>query len=573
MRQMKKALCAVLAILMLLTMFAGCGKKSSSSERVVTGDGLYVNEYGWEISHINEYGWEVPMETLDIRVSNLSGYYAPDEDAKAGFENMKQYLLDKFNVNLIVDCVTGDGTEAANLALASGDYGDVVTGIGLSTAQKFQSQGRAVELGQYMDNIGSEIRGRLSDIVYNMISDEDGNVYFLPRSTGAIEELPDYSAAIRYDEWLALGSPKFETPEEYYDVLKQILAENPTNADGEKRYALSFSGGDWPLIVGGYWGLRNGWEVNDDTYDFTYWAFSDRGYEMTQFFNTVYREGNLDPDAFINDMAEWGTKFSSERIAGNIGYWWQVYTYGHEVWTQTDENLDPNKRFVQVGFKSANVDTAYVTGKNHMGSTFTLITDKCENPEMVMKFLNFQATDLGMALFNWGIPNGVQDIDDPSSTIISWTLDEEGNWEFLDEAKEAFLNDTWNYTKEEQLGATSGEYLLFRTVSRWDDGIYCVWPNQCWYEENKWKSMMIENLDGTIYDSTAMKILNTSAELTMMEAAVRDAWYQYWPVCVQSNSDAELEANWKTLQNALTSAGIEQLTEIYQENYKDNLGV
>lgn len=97
-------------------------------------------------------------------------------------------------------------------------------------------------------------------------------------------------------------------------------------------------------------------------------------------------------------LTQWGTKFSSERIAGCIGEWWQVYTYGHEIWTQTEENLDPNKRYVQVGFKSDSVDTAYVTGKNHFGSIFTLITDKCKNPEMVMKFLNFQATDLGMAL-------------------------------------------------------------------------------------------------------------------------------------------------------------------------------
>ena len=182
---------------------------------------------------------------------------------------MKQYMKDKFNINLIVDCVTGDGTEAANLALASNDYGDVVTGIGLSTAQKFMNQGRAVELSQYMDNIGSEVRRRLTDTVYRMLSNDKGEIYFLPRSTGAIEELPDYSAAIRYDEWLDLGSPKFDTPEEYYDVLKQILAKNPTNPDGEKRYALSFSGGNWPLTVGGYWGLRNGWEVDDNNYGFT----------------------------------------------------------------------------------------------------------------------------------------------------------------------------------------------------------------------------------------------------------------------------------------------------------------
>lgn len=112
MRQARRVLCTVLAVVMLLTLFAGCGGgsggQSNKPDQTVTGEGQYVNEYGWEISHVNEYGWEVTVKLLDIHVSNLVGYYAPDEDAKAGFENMKQYMKDKFNINLIVDCVTGD---------------------------------------------------------------------------------------------------------------------------------------------------------------------------------------------------------------------------------------------------------------------------------------------------------------------------------------------------------------------------------------------------------------------------------------------------------------------------------
>ena len=90
--------------------------------------------------------------------------------------------------------------------------------------------------------------------------------------------------------------------------------------------------------------------------------------------------------------------------------WWIGYNAGHEIWSLTDPTWTENKRYIQIGFKDPAVEKATVTCKNNLGSSWTIITDKCKNPEAVMKFIDFMQTDAGSALCNWGIPGPVKSL-------------------------------------------------------------------------------------------------------------------------------------------------------------------
>ena len=83
-------------------------------------------------------------------------------------------------------------------------------------------------------------------------------------------------------------------------------------------------------------------------------------------------------------------------------------------------------------------------------------------------------------------------------------------------------------------GANTGFLGWVVYQGRWADGVSCLWPNQMWYNENKWKQIMFENMKDTIVDATALLAMGSkSEELTMAEAAVKDAWKQYFPlVCM-----------------------------------------
>ena len=516
----------------------------------------------------NVFGWEVPEKTLEITAFNAGGNYAPSEEQKTGRENMEKYILENFNVKLTMQTTDGDGTEALNLALASNTYPEIIYWMGYNMVLKFKEQGKAQDLTPYMDTIGKDIKEKCAE-TYPLLLDDDGKLYYLPIEQGALMELPDYSAHIRYDEWQQIGSPDIKTPDDYYNALKKILEASPKTPNGDARYAMSlYNTMDYPVNFSGYWGLKRGWKI-DDNGTFTNWAFTDEGKEMTRWFNQIYRDGLFDPDAFNNTFDDWKAKFSSEKIAGAIGGWWISWNAGHEVWQTLDPNTPEDKRYIQVSFRAPEAEAAYLTGKQKYGNGYTIITDKAKDVESIMKFIDFQATEKGLALFNWGIPNGVTSYKDPARQVKEWNIDENGNWSFDEEAKKQFVNETWDYNDEAVVG--NGTYNFFSSSNRWSDGEYCIWGNQMWYSENKWKTIMMNNMKGTIYDATPMILRQKDENVTLTETAISDAWKQGWPTCVQSNSDEEFEANWTALQQAMTGAGIETYTRVMEENYQNNM--
>ena len=472
-------------------------------------------------------------------------------------------------MQLNVEHVSGDGSEAINLALASGNYPEVITNVPFSLLEKFVKMGKAVELTPYMDTVGQDIKKRMGDH-YSLFLDEDEKLYYVPTLMGAIEELPDRCAHIRYDEWKAIGSPEIKTPDDYYNALNAILEKFPTTPNGETRYALSFysDSGHYtdPAMLSGFWGLKSGYKIDDEG-NFTHWAFTDEGKEMTKYFNRFHLDGTLDPDSFANNYEQWQTKFSSERIVGCVGEWWITYNSGHEIWQSVDPNTPEDKRFIQIGFKDEDAESVNLSGKNYLGNTCTIITDKAEDPEAIMRFINFQATDMGTALTGWGIPNGTP-IGDTGEEVKFWNIDEEGNWDVDPEAREQILNEEWSY---DNAYYEEGMPWLFVDQSRWEDGEHDFWPNQMWYNENKWKSMMIDNLKDTIYDSSALTLRVKTDEQKIAEQAVSDAWRSNWGAAVQANSDAEFEQAWKNLQDALTVAGVDTLEKALSDNYKANM--
>ena len=557
----KRVISVLVATALTASMLAGCGgseKAPEKKESSFKGSG-----------EVNRFGWEKPEETLKIDILDASGYYAPLEAQKEGEKNSLKYLKDEFNVEINVEHVSGDGNEALNLALASGDYPDVITYVPFSMVEKFSKMGKAVELTSYMDTVGKDIKKSMGEH-YNLFLDDKEKLYYVPTMMGAITELPDRCAHIRYDEWKAIGSPEIKTPEDYYNALNAILEKFPKTPSGEDRYALSFysDSGHYtdPAVLSGFWGLKSGYKIDDDG-NFTHWAFTDEGKEMTKYFNQYHLDGTLDPDSFANNYEQWQTKFSNERIVGCVGEWWITYQSGHEIWQSEDPNLPEDKRFVQIGFKDEDAETANLSGKNFLGSYCTIITDKAEDPEAIMRFMNFQATDMGTALTGWGIPNGTP-IGDTGEEVKFWNIDEEGNWEVDPEAKEQILAEKWSY---ENAYYEEGMPWLFVNQSRWEDGVHDLWPNQMWYDENKWKSMMMENLDGTIYDSSALTLRVKTDEQKIAEQGVTDAWKANWGDAVMADNEKEFEAAWKKLQDSLTSAGVDTLEQAMSDNYKKNM--
>ncbi|MBE9917050.1 sugar ABC transporter substrate-binding protein [Paenibacillus donghaensis] len=552
---MKKSLMLLFTVIFSLSALAGCGESKPEQE----ADGDKQSDTGQKTEKkVNEFGWEVPEKTIEINF--YSGQDNPDKVNKyqAG---LQKYILENFNVKLNNIVYDVDQKEKVNLMLASGDYPEVITGLSESQAQQWVNQGKAVEIGQYMDQYGGNIKSQLEPWFKSYFS-QDGKLYMLPKFWGMLP-IPDFSAHIRNDWYTAMGSPKFETPEQYYDILKQMQAAHPKNAKGEKTYALS---GIAPVTtnmvptLAGMWGLQNGYKVSPEG-DMTHWVNTQEGLELTKFMNQIYRDGLLDPDTFVNKFDEWKAKFSSERIMGHIGWWWQSWNAGHEVWQKTNKDLKEDQRYVQVGLKAAGAEKAYLSPKNARGGTFTIITDKAKHPEDIVKWMNFSITDMGTRLIGWGAPN------QPDSV---WKF-ENGKWSWVEEAKQAIINATWNYEKTDMLGQV---YLMLveGQGTMKDDGKSTLWFDQNFNNEAKWKKIMNDNLKDTIYDNSMGSItIPANDPLLITKQQIDDQLETLWAKTVMSKTEEEMTKNFNDMKDKLNSAGLHDIEKYRSDVYKDRM--
>lgn len=533
-----------------------------------------VTVFAEQNSVADAFSWTVPEETLKISVFYASSNFSVGEEAEQGMEDMKAYLLENFNIEYEVHTTDGEAEEELNLMLASGDYPDVIIGASTTMRQRFVDQGRVAEITDYLTEEKSpDLVARLGDLL-GLYADENGSYYYLPQAYYNLMDLPDYSAHLRMDEMSAAGIDysAIETPEDFYEAAMAIYEANPTTENGETRYSLGLYSQGLPEYLSGYWGLERGWKVNDDN-TLTYWTETEEGKEMAQYFNNWWRTGTMDPDSFTDAWSDLKTKVSQKREVALIGGWWIGLNGGSEVWKGTDDSWTSDQTYVCIGFKDEDAEKSAATVKNNAGSSWTFITDKCEDVEGVMKWLNFVSTDRGTMLTNWGMPNDIASYADPDTTIASWRLEEDGTWCADEAAKEAFITETWDYNAEGILGANSGVFSAMAYQGRFEDGEYCLWPNQMWYSENEWKSIMLENMEDTIVDGTALlfESIAMSDEVTMAKTAIADAWKQYYPLAVMSSTDEEFEQNWANLQAAVQAAGLETYTQYRIENYQANL--
>lgn len=520
------------------------------------------------------FGWTLPEDTLKISVFVANDNFSVGEEAEQGIKNMQAYLLENFNIDYEIRTTDGSADEELNLMLASGDYPDVIMGASTTMRQRFVDQGRVAELTDYLnEETCPDLVDRLGDLL-GLYADENGAYYYLPTTYSNLMDLPDYSAHLRLDEMEAAGIDysTIKTPEDFYNAAMKLYEENPTAENGETRYSLGLYSQGMPEDLGGYWGLEKGWQINDDN-TLTYWTETDAGKKMAKYFNDWWRTGTMDPDSFTGEWNDLKTKVSQKREVALMGGWWIGLNGGSEVWKSTDDDWTSDETYVCVGFKDEDAKQAAATVKNNAGSRWTFVTDKCENVEGVMQWLNFVATDLGTVLTNWGMPNEVESYKNPGTYTTEWTLNDDGSWTIDPAAKEQLISETWDYNEAGIYGGDSGVFAPMAYQGRFADGEHCLWLNQMWYSENPWKKIMLDNMKDTIVDGTNLlfETLTMSDEVTMAKTAIEDAWKQYYPLAVMSSTDEEFEQNWENLQAAVQAAGLDVYTQYRIENYQKNL--
>ena len=264
---MKKLLCLLLAMLMVISLFAGCGKKEeektsepeSQAEEAPaddaegseeTDDGLVYDENGVS----PEKTFPIVEETLTLKVM------VPSTTSVSDFSTNEFTLWyeDLTNIHIDWNVIPQDSlTDKVNISLSSGDMPDIYMNCNVTQTQQmvYGSMGAFVALNDYIDTYSEmfkDIEAQVSGLE-DIITLPDGNIYCLPYIEKCVH-CEDSSKMWVNSSWLeTLGMEAPTTVEEFEAMLFRFKNDDPNgNGKADEIPLLSFEGGWHSNAISGY---------------------------------------------------------------------------------------------------------------------------------------------------------------------------------------------------------------------------------------------------------------------------------------------------------------------------------
>ena len=274
---MRKAMAAILALLMVLSLAACGGGEDDSGVKEFTA---FFAVPGSEIDSDNE---------IQAMIAEITG-------AKC-----KETWL------------TGQtAAEAVGTLIAGGEYPDFIDGS--DATQQLYEAGALIPIDEYWDDY-PRIKEFWSEQQWDQIRRDDGHIYWIPQF-GRINEVattttPDEAFWIqaRVLEWA--GYPKLETLDEYFDLIERYQAANPTMDDGTPNIPYTILCDDWryfclenpPEFLDGY--PNDGSVIVDtDTMKIVDYNTTPTAKRYFAKLNEEFQKGIIDPESFTQTYDE-----------------------------------------------------------------------------------------------------------------------------------------------------------------------------------------------------------------------------------------------------------------------------
>ncbi len=334
-------------------------------------------------------------------------------------------INEKLGIDLSVTYVPEGNTEKVNVAMASGDFPDIVTGAyGTSATQGWIDNGMIIPLNDYMANL-PDLNKRLSE-EYSWTA-QDGQFYGVPFIT-------QYSSAnalitMRQD-WLDKLNLTYPTNlQEFKDVMTAFTFNDP-DGDGQNNtygYTDVKPAGNFTFVFGAYGREYADFALNDAG-EVIPWFEDDCFVPGMTYIKDLWDSGVIDPEFMLNDNAKKEEKFFQGQAGAMIGA-----LYRHVTRIESSlQQLFPEAS-IAYGTPPKGEDGSYGMNLQGKSGMFTAITAACENPDKAAAFIDFMLSEEGNNLVRLGIEG------------THYTVASDGSIEYNEEerAKDAFSPNSW----------------------------------------------------------------------------------------------------------------------------------
>lgn len=418
--KVKKVAALLMAAVMTMSVMAGCGSNDSGSQSSESKAEESKEESSEESSEVsgdaesnegNEGGGESAGGSITFPLAEtmeFTSFSGMNQSYTLSDTLAMQEAMSRANINITFDSVlSADLTEKRNLMLASGEYPDMLfkSGIGMGDLTKYGGQGILIPLEDLIHEYMPNLTAKLDEIDgWQYLTSPDGHIYSIPEIS-ARGEINLFWLNKRWLDNLGLQEPK--SMDEFYDVLK-AFKEQDANGNGDANDEIPFS-----LTQGDYLGLL---KYSEFSYDegsrcavvdgkLTYIPTTDYFKDYVAFLAKLYQEGLLEETSFTQGGEQQQATGQSGDVYGSFWTMGAFLTVGRDndddyvVMTPFYDDTYPIITGIKVGTMA--------------------ITDACENPEVLMAWVDYLYSEEGGILAWMGVEGKTYQIAD------------NGKWEWM----------------------------------------------------------------------------------------------------------------------------------------------
>lgn len=527
--KIKKILALVLALAMLLSVLAGCNadkpeetkgeeNKPAQSTPVENTEGEVKEEIVFPLA-----------ETLEVSVMAILGNSAYSMEDNIAWKHLQEISNIKFNTT---EFAPSDAAEKMNLLMSSGQYTDVLFKANKIDLNQYGMDGILIPLEdlirEYCPNLCAVLDERDA---WHDIAAPDGHIYSVPNVIRTAPNVDGGSGWWINKNWLdKLNLSVPTSAEELYTVLKAFKEQDP-NGNGKAdeipmvAYTNNQSYSFLLDLLGEGLGYPDYWSVVDGQMEYlpTTEFFKEN---LLEFFNKMYTEGLLNADMFTMDRDQFRATCGGEEVIYGM-----VFDSSCVYFADVDEQLD----WVLL----RPFDENFALNKGVRPGGFA-ITDKCENPEIMMAWVDYLYSEEGGRVFR----NGVEG--------VTYKINEDGTWENI---TEGFESVTYQGTL---MGTANVPGKVPDLYYDKPASIHTQHLNSEWYgaEGMGAKGALVPVISLTEEENDEYNILFTD-----INAYVKN----YIAEC--TSGIVSIEDTWAEFQDTLKQMGVDRMVEIYQDAY------
>ena len=410
---------------------------------------------------------EEELEPVTIKV-----LYSGDVERSSLDDEVGQMIWDALKVEIIFVPFNESMYEKAQMMLAGQNWGDidlVNCAMNEITAQYIAADA-FVNLDDYRD-IMPDFYSNFADLIpyWRNLDSTNGNLYVWQTGPDQIQMTsPCLDIVVRTDALEALGWPDLDTTDDYIEFLKQAMELFP-ESNGMPTIGMSFFGGDAVgTLVSTYLPRHSSYS---DVYKLTCMVDVDNDqliskvdhpyfYETAKFFNTLYREGLMDPEWFTDGMPECQGKAES-GVPLSIWFMnWICTGANREAINRGTEDAQYIVMPIRLQIaKDEGRNTRYEIYTSYRADNTLGILKTSPNIERICQLVNFMSTPEMMIRCGWGVEG------------VDYTVDEEGIRHTTDAFREVIPSENGqDYRWEHGIKVAYNDIFPLRTFGLDTDG-------------------------------------------------------------------------------------------------------